>query len=142
MPLTRCSAQKSQSLEETYSELAQSDIVVSSILGNSMLNVIEFIEATFHQTEIFGLTSVHHLVLLSEDNWQSEWYVKIIITGWNEYHIEYKMTKDIQPWENAIVKGQTQSFEQFKDFIIIAMFETQGWQKSEELQNLYRQIKR
>ena len=85
------------------------------------------------------MTSHAHLLLLSEDNSLSEWYVAIIAND-TEYHIEYQMTKDTRPWENATVKGGTRSIEEFKKFLIIAMFESQGW-KSGELGQLFTQIK-
>lgn len=139
MPITRCSEQKRQSLEEFYTEWASVSDEISAGIGKSMLEIITLINETFIETTIYGLTSHAHLLLLSEDNSLSEWYVAIIAND-TEYHIEYQMTKDTRPWENATVKGGTRSIEEFKKFLIIAMFESQGW-KSGELGQLFTQIK-
>lgn len=141
MPLIRCSQQNRQSLEDFYSEWASESNEISVGIGKSMLKVIDLINKTFTETLIYGLTSHAHLLLLSENNTLSDWYVAIVADGLEEYHIEYQMPKDSQPWENAIIKGGTKSIEEFKNFIIIAMFESRGWDKNDELNKLYTQIK-
>lgn len=141
MPLIRCSQQNRQSLEEFYSEWASGSNEISAGIGKSMLKVIDLINKTFMETIIYGLTSHAHLLLLSENNTLSDWHVAIVADGLEEYHIEYQMTKDSQPWENAIIKGGTKSIEEFKNYIIIAMFESRGWDKNDELNKLYTQIK-
>jgi len=141
MPLIRCSEQKRQSLEEFYTEWASESDKISSTIGKSMLKIIDLINKTFTETKIYGLTSHAHLLLLSENNSMSDWHVVLIANGLKEYHIEYQMTKDSQPWENATIKGATKSIEEFKNLIIIAMSESQGWSKSAELNKLFTQIK-
>ncbi|MGL2963040.1 hypothetical protein ACSVH2_04370 [Flavobacterium sp. RSB2_4_14] len=141
MPLIRCSEQKRQSLEEFYTQCASENNKISSGIGKSMLKIIDVINKTFTETIIYGLTSHDFLLLHSEDNSMSNWHVILIANGLEEYHIEYQMTKDSQPWENASVKGATKSIEEFKKFIIIAMYESRGWQKSEELNKWFTQIK-
>ncbi|MFD2942358.1 hypothetical protein [Flavobacterium notoginsengisoli] len=141
MPLIRCSAQKNRSLEEFYTEWAQSDNNISAALGESMLKIIDFINQTFTQTMLFGLTSHAHLLLYPEDDDSSDPYF-VIISNSDEYWIEYKMPEKTKPWKNAMIKGATKSFEEFKSFIVIAMSESEGWQESNEVQNLYRQIKK
>lgn len=141
MPLIRCSQQNRQSLEEFYSEWNSESSEISAGIGKSMLKVIDLMNKTFTETIIYGLTSHAHLSLLSENNTLSDWYVAIVANGLEEYHIEYQMTKDSQPWENAIIKGETKSIEEFKNFIIIAMFESRGWDKNDELNKLFNQIK-
>nr|WP_294926893.1 hypothetical protein [uncultured Flavobacterium sp.] len=141
MPLTRCSNQDN-SLEEFYSECASESNIILSRIGKVMLEVVDLINKTFVDTEIFGLTSHESLLLFSEDDWMSDWYIAIVPNGLEEYHIEYKMAKENQPWENAFVNGGTKSLDKFKELVIISMFESKGWQKSKELKNLYKQIKK
>lgn len=140
MPLKRCSNQTG-SLEDFYSEVASSSNTTLSKIGKSMLEVVNLIDKTFIDTKVFGLTSHESLLLFSEDNWMSDWYIVITPNGLEEYDLEYKMTKESQPWENAFVKGGTKSLEKFKDLIIIAMIESKGWHESEELKILHKQIK-
>jgi hypothetical protein len=141
MPLTRCSEQKRQTLEEFYSEWASSDNQISSDTGKSMLRVVDLINRTFIETKIYGLTSHAHLLLLSQDNSQSDWYVCIIANGLNEFHIEYLLPKTKQPWAKASVKGATKSIDEFRKFIIIAMTESLGWKDNSELSELYQTTK-
>ncbi|MBB4804648.1 hypothetical protein HNP37_004745 [Flavobacterium nitrogenifigens] len=141
MPLTRCSNQ-SGSLADFYTEWASEKNIISSNVGKTMLEVINLINVTFLKTQIYGLTSHANLLLFSEDDWTSDWYIVIKPNSFNKYCLEYKMTKENQPWENAFVTGETNSLEKFKDFIIIAMVESQGWTESEEVNELHRQIKK
>lgn len=140
MPIVRCKDQKRQTLEEFYSEWASYEDKFSIDLGKAILSIIEFINNTFIETKIFGLTSHAHLILLAQNSSESEWFVKLITNGL-EFYIEYLIPKENQPWENAIVKGETTSMEEFKNYIIIAMVESQGWNDSDELQKLYLQSK-
>lgn len=141
MPITRCSEQKKRTLEEFYQDWANEDNQVSASLGRSMLDVIGLINTTFEETEIFGLTSHAHLLLHEEDNDKSGWYVAIIANG-HEFHIEYQLPKDKSPWENATMKGAATTLKEFRDYIIIAMTESEGWVDCRELQDLYEKIKR
>ncbi|WP_163411497.1 hypothetical protein [Flavobacterium ajazii] len=141
MPLIRCSEQKRQFLEEFYSEWVSESNEISASIGKSMLKIVDLINKTFTETKIYGLTSHAHLLLLSEDDSMSDWYVAINVSVLEEYHIEYQITKDSQPWENATIKGATKSMDEFKKIIIIAMSESQGWSKSAELNKLFAQIK-
>ena len=139
MPLVRCSDQKRQTLEQTYSELASAENKFSAEIGKSMLPFIELIKETFPQTEIYGLTSMHHLVLLATDSWKSHWFVKFIYHG-TEFNIEYLMPEDISPWPLARVHGTARTMSDAKKYLIIAMTESRGWPDSQELENLYQQI--
>ncbi len=140
MPITRCSAQKRQTLEEFYLDWANEDSQISSNLGKSMIEVIGLINMTFKETEIYGLTSHAHLLLLNDNSDESDWYVVIIASG-DEFHIEYQLPKGKRPWRNATVKGATKSIKEFKDYIIIAMTESEGWVDCRELEGLYDKIK-
>lgn len=140
MPLLRCSEQRRQSLEEFYSGWTLESNPVSVRIGESMLGVVALINTTFTETKIYGLTSHAHLLLCTEDHAPHEWYISIIANG-QEYCIEYKMTKERQPWEGAVIKGGTKSLEEFRNFIIIALVESGGWERTEELDRLYASAK-
>lgn len=135
MPIIRCKDQKRQTLEEFYSEWASDKNHISANLGKSMLAIIDLINNTFIETKIYGLTSHAHLLLLSSDR-----FVSIIANGLQEFHIEYLIPKEKQPWSNATVKGATKSLDEFRNYIIIAMTESQGWKDSDELKRLYSHL--
>jgi hypothetical protein len=140
MPLTHCTEQKRQTLDEFYSEWASSDDKISSDTGKAMLTIINLINRTFLNTKIYGLTSHAHLLLFSQDNCQTKRHLSIIANG-QEFHIEYLLPKEKQPWTNATVRGTTNSIEEFRKYIIIGMAESLGWEESSELMELYQRIK-
>ena len=139
MSLIRCSEQKRQTLEEFYSDFIPDKVKTFADMGTPMLKVLKLIGETFKETVIFGLTSHATLLLLNKDSSLSPWYVAINGLE-DEYYIEYLMTVDKQPWTHASVKGGTKSLDELKKFIIIAMTESEGWTKSEELKQLYKHI--
>jgi hypothetical protein len=141
MPILRCKDQKRQTLEEFYTDWASDKNQISADLGKSMLSIIDLINRTFIETKIYGLTSHAHLLFLSQDSSESDWFIAIIANGLQEFHIEYLIPKEKQPWSNATVKGATKSLDEFRDYIIIAMTESQGWKDNNELKRLYLQIK-
>jgi hypothetical protein len=134
MPLVRCSDQKGQTLRDFYSDLANSNDQTSSTIGRSMLLVVEFIDQAFLVTKIYGLTSLAKLVLLPENASRADWVVSIISNG-NEFHVEYLIPESKRPWPNAMVKGETKFFEEFKRMIFIAMLESSRWPDSPELKD-------
>jgi hypothetical protein len=140
MPIIRCKDQKRGTLEEFYSEWASEKNQVSADLGKSMLSIIDLVNSMFIETKIYGLTSHAHLLFLSQDRSDSDRFVTVIANG-QEYYIEYLIPEDKQPRKDATVKGATKSLDEFKDYIIIAMNESQGWKDSDELKRLYLQIK-
>lgn len=142
MPIIRCKDQKRQTLEEFYSEWASDKNQLSADLGKSMLAIIDLINNTFIETEIYGLTSHAHLLLLSQDSSDSDRLVSIIANGLQEFHVEYLIPKEKQPWSNATVKGATKSLDEFRNYIIIAMTESRGWKDNDELKRLYAYIKK
>lgn len=105
-----------------------------------MLSVIEMINKTFSVTEIYGLTSHAHLLLMATDNSKAEYFVAIIANEDDEFHLEYSVPKFPQRWRNPILKVATKSLNEFNQAIIVAMSKSNGWPESCELKNLYEQI--
>lgn len=137
MPLLGNSKQNKEiTLEEFYRELAANEDPVSSKIGDTMLNVIGKINDMFKQTVIWGLTSHYHLVLQNEDNWKSDWLVKVICIGTDEYYVEYLVPKNKAPWENAYVKGVAQNLPDAVKYLLLAMKQSNGWSENSELQLL------
>ena len=136
MPIKRSSDQKSISLEEFYIDLSDSSLQPYTVIGQHMLQFVQLINETFKNTLIWGLTSHARLVLQNKDDWSSEWFVIISNIGTNDFYFEYLMPIDTRPWENAYIHGQAKSIEQARDFMIIAMTESEGWIGNEELKQL------
>jgi hypothetical protein len=133
MRLTRCSDQKSATLDEFYTEVSQHDHHVDREGGKAMLDLIARIRALPDEKRVFGLTSHHRLCLLAEDSYQSPWFVLIWALDKRNYFVEYRMPHDIAPWPQAFVRGQAQSEEDAVRMIVIAMEKSGGWKNGERL---------
>ena len=102
MPITRNSDQRSKTLEEFYLEVSQQESY--TINGKLMLDLLKMVNNTFQDTQLWGLTSLHRLVIQKENYWGSPWYIIINCAG-NEYNFEYLMPEDKSPWSGARVIG-------------------------------------
>lgn len=132
MPIKRNTDQKSKTLIEFYTDFKNESNSFLKGSGTLMLNWIDRINSEFKETEIWGLTSHHHLILQNENDYTSKIYV-ILTTGIDEYHIEYLIPKESEPWENAYVKGVAKSLDEAIIMLKIAMRNCKGWTKSKEL---------
>ena len=127
MPIRRCSDQNRCSLREFYLEFKISKDMQSQKLGEAMLEWIDAIDKEFKEIQIWGLTSITHLVLLSKDDWQSRWHVRLISNG-DEYIIEYLMPNDLAPSPRAYVKGKCNSLEEGMGMVKVAIERSKGWE--------------
>lgn len=140
MPIIRCSAQGkiTMTLEEFYQKLSNeknSEYIQQA--GKSMLLLLDMINLTFIKTNLYGLTSHDTLCVFPTYNWEDEWFLKITGVDKNVFKFEYTIPSDKRPWKNAIVVG----VEKAKEFLIIAMVESNVWQNNNELRELYNKIK-
>lgn len=135
MPIRRNTDQKSKTLTEFYAELKNDSNIVTKGVGTLMLNWIDKINTEFKETEIWGLTSHYHLILQNKNDYTSKTYV-ILTTGMDEYHIEYLIPNESEPWENAFVKGATKSLDKAMEMLKITMNNSKGWSKSTELNEI------
>lgn len=142
MPIIRCSDQKSKTLEEFYSELkTETSTIVENEIGKSMLQFICMVNETFTETIIYGLTSHYSLVIQSKDKWESDWFVTVYSIGDKKFQFEYQVPERKAPWKYATIKGQANTIEEAKDYLIIAMTESEGWAENKELKKLYNKVK-
>jgi len=102
-----------------------------------MLDLLELINHTFTDTQLWGLASLYRLVIQAENDWKSPWYIIVSGVG-NEYYLEYLMPDDKSPWQGARVVGGAISIVEARRKLIIAMHECEGWSGNEELADLVR----
>lgn len=132
MPIKRNTDQKSKTLIEFYTEIKNDSNPFSQGAGTLMLKWIDRINSEFKETEIWGLISHNHLILQAENDYTSPTYV-ILKTGMEEYHIEYLIPQESEPWENAYIKGATKSLDEAMTMLKTAMRNSKGWNESKEL---------
>jgi hypothetical protein len=127
MHLTRCQDQNRQTLEEFYTEPAQSGEPVSREGGETMLDLLAALRALPDERHVFGLTSHHRLCLLAQDTSRSPWFVIISALDKRNYSVEYLMPASIAPWPQAYVRGEARSEGEAVKMILTAMERSQGW---------------
>lgn len=130
MPLRRCSDQGNIGLHEFYEEAKT--YPASKAMAIEMQKIVAWLDHTFPETKLFGLTSHYNLLLLSEDISYANKYVKITADP-IRYYIDYLMPQEIAPWKGAWVTGWTDNLEDAKKYILIGMKNSKGWEESEEL---------
>jgi hypothetical protein len=142
MPIIRSSDQKSKTLEEFYKELtSENATVVENKIGKAMLEFISMVNETFKNSTLFGLTSHYSLVIQATDKWDDDRFVTVYSIGGNKFQFEYKMTETKSPWKYALVKGQANTIDEARSYLIIAMTESEGWKGNIELSKLYAELK-
>lgn len=142
MPIIRSSAQKSKTLEEFYKELTSDNLtMIENEIGRAMLDFISMVNETFTKTTLYGLTSHYSLLIQSTDNWKDDWFVTVYSIGDKKFQFEYKMPEDQSPWDHAVVRGQANTIDEAKDFLIIAMTESGGWEDNKELRRHFNRLK-
>lgn len=138
MPLKRISEQKSSTIEEFYINLTEHDNPIDVKTGNVMLSFIEMVNQLFPNTPIFCLTSLSKLILLSENDWKTDWFVGII-GNQDCFYFDYLLPNENRPWKEARVHGEASSLEEAKKYLLIAMRESGGWSENEELKKLLKE---
>lgn len=142
MPIIRNSSQSQISLEEFYKDLTSENFSkFDNEIGQGMLEFISMVNETFVDTTLYGLTSHYSLVIFENDSLEDEWFIRVYSIGGEKFQFEYTMSKSKEPWKNGFVKGQANSIDEAKDFLIIAMTECDGWSDTKELKKLYDKLK-
>lgn len=139
MPIVRRSEQKRETLEDFYREFIPKSVDTIEDVGTPMLEVLKFLNTSFKNTVIYGLTSHTHLLLFNNDE-SDKFYISIAgyqSKYYNEFIIEYVIPEDKRPWEDAVIKGRTRDLEDLKKMIIISMIESGGWKDNLELEILF-----
>ncbi|WP_116545446.1 hypothetical protein [Pontibacter virosus] len=131
MPIIRNSSQRSKTLIEFYTDLKDEGNEYYKRAGALMLQWIDKINQELLDTDVWGLTSHDHLILQNKDDYSSTAWVVLCATI-DEYHIEYLLPKDDQPWENAYVKGATKSLNEAVEMVKIAIRSSEGWKEPKE----------
>ena len=108
--------------------------IVTKERGIGMLKLIEILDAAFPITRIWGLTSIGRLVLQTEDDWKSNWFIIANCLG-DEYCIEYLLPENKRPWPQAYVRGETRGIDEAEKYLFIAMKECGAWHDNPELLN-------
>jgi hypothetical protein len=119
-----------------YREMAES--APSPILSDgylAMVRLIDRLDSEFAATNIWLLTSHHHLVLMDSPTYDGgEWLVSVRSIVGQEYFLSYRMPDQICPFpRNTSVETTAVGLDQAIAFIKIAMRASGGWPDSTEI---------
>ncbi|TPN83866.1 hypothetical protein [Aquimarina algicola] len=131
MPIKRNRNQDDQTLIEFYTEKTKTPYGFTKGAATLMLHWIERINEELKETKIWADTANLHLNLQNVDDF-SENFVTIA-TSTDEYHIDYKVPSESEPWENARTRGSTKSLDDAMKMLKKAMIYSKGWIESSEL---------
>lgn len=98
-------------------------------MGKEMLMWIDQLNKRLSSIEVWGLTSLFRLVLMSSDTHKGEWSV-IIVGMPTHYKVEYLMPSEGAPWRNAYISGETKSLEEAVEMTLTAMERSGSWGKT------------
>lgn len=110
-------------LERSYSTYGQT-------IGNQaevMLELLALLRAAKSDYVAYGLTSHLKLCLLSEDNYDSTWWVVVETDVFGYLRVEYLMPPEASPWPGAYVAGRTREPERACEMVLIGMLKSGGW---------------
>jgi hypothetical protein len=133
MPIHRSPVQGRPTLEGYYQEIANSKDPIDQLVGQQMLHLLELLNALFPHMALWGLTSMARLGLSPDPQFTGAWFVLVsgaLLPG--AYRVEYLLPANRRPWEHAFVYGESQSVEETKRYVLLAMRESEGWAGNEE----------
>jgi hypothetical protein len=125
--LKRVSSQGTLPLQDFYREFAESDDGVSSSIGTLMLELLPMLNEMWASAEVWGLTSLADLWLLSADDWTSRWHVCVTGHPGGGFRIRYRRPDGAVPWPDALVDGHARDVAHACQLLAIAMRESGGW---------------
>ena len=129
MPLKRISSQGG-SLAGHYTEYA-------GVRGNpQMLELLPCLENVCVLHDVWGLTSLHTLWLVAEDNgvpmvevngvWRPRWQISVSHDG-DTFKVSYRMSPDTAPFEGAFVEGWRQKPDEAAKIVAIGIASCGAW---------------
>lgn len=124
MQITGC---HSENLKNYYSQLA-TNYPNEGVKAQTYLSLISGLEAVSDRRHIYCLTSVDRLCFLSEDNYETNWWVIAEVLQSGHFSIEYLMPENTSPWKNAYVRGEARNLEEAISMIMVAINNSEGWQ--------------
>ena len=99
-------------------------------IGNqaeAMLRLLASLRATESDYLAYGLTSHLKLCLLSEDRYDSDWWVVIEPDAFGYLRVEYLMPPEEAPWPGAYVSGRTDDCPKACEMVLTGMLKSGGW---------------
>jgi hypothetical protein len=108
-------------------------VVLFFEINSAMIDLVQYLQNLKGEERVFGLTSHTRLLLLAEDKYDSEYYVRISAVDKHNYIIEYLMPERFSPWPKAYVRGEADSLERAAKMVLTAMRCSEGWNFADDV---------
>jgi hypothetical protein len=138
MPIHTSQSQGGEAVDrrDFYRRIVESsDSSVGAAGAQAMIRLIDRLDAEFPHTDIWLLTSHHHLVLMDASTWDAgDWLVTVQGVLGDEHYLSYRMPAAVSPCPRGTEVHTTAiGIDQAVAFIKMAMRESGGWINSSEL---------
>lgn len=120
MLLERCKDQPSLTLDQAFTPPE-----VSPDMSFAMLGLFRRLRQRGSERQAWGLTSLHQVVLLAENTWESPWYVTFIAASESWYRVSYMLPEGNEPW--TTLSAETDNEDSAVAMILEAMDLSEGW---------------
>lgn len=120
--LRECSCQSDETLEEHFAALER-----KHINGQGTLALIEGLRAFPEDRIVFCLTQIDRLILLSQDDYTTPWWVVITSHGLKDYQVDCRVPEEQAPWRGARITGKTKKVEEALEMVLKALLVSRGW---------------
>jgi len=133
MSFQQISSPGERTLRDKYRELVTSDDPNLAEAGDRMFKLLDCLEGSFVEDDVWALTSHYELKLLpTYDSWRP-WYISIA-PPIGDFVVEYLMPQESAPWPGARVIGEAASVDDALKMIRVAMVKCGGWQPNQSPQ--------
>jgi hypothetical protein len=131
MPIKRSPYQSEKTLEEFYNRKEWKGAF--KIISSKMLKLVDWINENFVETELTAFTSHQRLCIQDKNDENLNWIIRISNYIMDQYYIEYKIPKNKGPWDEAMMSGIAEDFEESIIYLIKSMNESEVWKGNNEL---------
>lgn len=129
MPIKRSISQSQQSLIEFYKEAVDSNELVTMDIGKTMLRIIQRIDNYFVFNQIWGLTSLYHLQLLTGSDASSEAPISFIGND-GSYKLATQYIPELNDYQ---VNQEFNNEDAFFEHLLLEMRKFEPWKHYDEL---------
>ena len=120
--LRECTCQSDETLEEHFQSLNR-----KHISGEGTLALIEGLRSYPDDRIVYCLTQIDRLILLSQDDYTTPWWVIITSHGLKDYQIDCRVPVEQAPWRGARMTGSTKKIELALEMVLKALRVSRGW---------------
>ena len=120
--LRECSCQPDETLEEHFSSLDR-----KYVKGEGTLALIRTLKEYPDERVVYGLTQIDRLILLSQDDYTTPWWVIVTSHGAKDFEIDCRMPENQSPWKGARLIGKTKKLDRAVAMVVTAMTVSRGW---------------